>query len=296
MCHCINKLVLVIVNIVFLLAGAAIVGVSIWVIVSADSMFKLVHLATQGSDNINNETLMSYKSSTSTLVAAAYVILVFGALSFLIGFCGCCGAIRESSCLLSIYAGAVSIVLIVEIAGGIAAGVFRAQIGTEMLPTLKRLEATRYLPINLAVSNDSNPNAVFSSLVNYAQVSMSCCGVSSMSDITGVNTLWTNSSRQYNGKTIVVPVTCCKMNKKDELLSHQNWTRIDDYLIDRNCPYNASSSQINKEGCYDKLNSYIDRYTLAIIVVGILVGMFEIICVVMACSMVQKIRSERQNV
>jgi hypothetical protein len=31
---------------------------------------------------------------------AVYVLIGFGAFVFLVGFCGCCGAIRESKCLL----------------------------------------------------------------------------------------------------------------------------------------------------------------------------------------------------
>lgn len=31
---------------------------------------------------------------------AVYVLIAFGAFIFLVGFCGCCGALRESKCLL----------------------------------------------------------------------------------------------------------------------------------------------------------------------------------------------------
>lgn len=33
---------------------------------------------------------------------AAYILIAFGVFVFLVGFCGCCGAIRGSKCLLGL--------------------------------------------------------------------------------------------------------------------------------------------------------------------------------------------------
>lgn len=59
------------------LAGAALLGVGIWAAVSANA-FK---------DLISSEGLI-------------YAVIVVGAVIFLIGFLGCCGAVNENKCLL----------------------------------------------------------------------------------------------------------------------------------------------------------------------------------------------------
>jgi len=70
------------VNIIFFLAGAAILGVGIYTLV--------------------NTTLHQFKGDVtldnlkSTLYIGAYVLIAFGGFTFLVGFCGCCGAIRDS--------------------------------------------------------------------------------------------------------------------------------------------------------------------------------------------------------
>lgn len=52
----------------------------------------------------------------------AYILIGFGAFVFLVGFCGCCGAIRRSKCLLGLYI----LCLILVCAGELAAGIYVA--------------------------------------------------------------------------------------------------------------------------------------------------------------------------
>lgn len=68
------------------LSGAALLGVGIWFKVdkNINSYFDVVDVDTQ-------DPYFDY---------AVYVLIGFGAFVFLVGFCGCCGAIRESKCLL----------------------------------------------------------------------------------------------------------------------------------------------------------------------------------------------------
>ena len=71
---------------IFFLAGGAILGVGIWL----------------RSEN----TLSQFKGETSleefqtSLYAGAYVLIAFGSFTFLVGFCGCCGALCENQASL----------------------------------------------------------------------------------------------------------------------------------------------------------------------------------------------------
>uniref|UniRef100_A0A1I8HF60 Tetraspanin n=1 Tax=Macrostomum lignano TaxID=282301 RepID=A0A1I8HF60_9PLAT len=260
MCQCMNKFILVAVNIIFLLAGLVITGIAIWVIVSKDTMFDLVQLVTKDVD-VDRATLDNYMNSTSMLLAAAYIVLVFGCISIVVGFCGCC-ARAQGELLSAHYAIAISIVLIAEIVGAILAAVFRNQIGDKLQPRLVTLEREHFLPLGLTLNNKTT-DAVITAWVNYAQTSFECCGVTNQTDITGPDTLWTRSHREFNGKLQTMPVTCCRMKAtRSELLGKQDWNNVADYLEDPACP-NTGNGVVT-----------------------------EIICVVMACSLIQKIRSE----
>lgn len=54
-----------------------------------------------------------------SMLTAGIVLVVVGGVSFLVGFAGCCGAIKESKILLGIYIGFLSIILLMQIATGI---------------------------------------------------------------------------------------------------------------------------------------------------------------------------------
>ena len=70
----------------YYLISAVILGVGIWALAD-DDVFKLLHVA-------------SVDTSDGLVKAAAITFVVLGAIVFITGFFGCCGAIRESPCML----------------------------------------------------------------------------------------------------------------------------------------------------------------------------------------------------
>lgn len=70
------------------LAGAAILGVGVWVKVDSSSLLDL--LDHEGEDS----------AGVLQLAYVCYVLIAVGALLLIVGFLGCCGAVRESKCML----------------------------------------------------------------------------------------------------------------------------------------------------------------------------------------------------
>lgn len=70
------------------LAGCAILGVGIWVKVDSGSIFRFL-------GKIENAP-----KELSYVLNVGYLLIALGALLLIIGFLGCCGAIRESKCML----------------------------------------------------------------------------------------------------------------------------------------------------------------------------------------------------
>lgn len=95
-------------NLLIFLAGAALLGVGIWVAVSGDT-FKQV---------VSNDPL---------IFNAVYIIIAVGAALFLIGFLGCCGAVNENRCLLGTFFALVLILFLLQIVGAVLAIVLRTQ-------------------------------------------------------------------------------------------------------------------------------------------------------------------------
>lgn len=63
------------------LGGSFLIGVGVWVVVDPTGFREIV-------------------AANPLLFTGVYIILAMGGMLFLLGFLGCCGAIRENKCLL----------------------------------------------------------------------------------------------------------------------------------------------------------------------------------------------------
>lgn len=108
-CSGLMKYILFGLNLLFWLAGVAILGVGIWLKVDP---------------SVSNIFVVAGVS----LNAGAITFIVLGCVMFVIGFCGCCGAIKESKCLLGIYFTFVLVILIAQLVVGIWGFVSRSSI------------------------------------------------------------------------------------------------------------------------------------------------------------------------
>uniref|UniRef100_A0A3Q2P6C6 Tetraspanin 34b n=1 Tax=Fundulus heteroclitus TaxID=8078 RepID=A0A3Q2P6C6_FUNHE len=72
----------------FNLAGIAILGVGIWVKVDSGSIFNFLGKMENVPPELNQ------------VLNVGYLLIAIGGLLVIIGFLGCCGAIRESRCML----------------------------------------------------------------------------------------------------------------------------------------------------------------------------------------------------
>ncbi|KAF3846800.1 hypothetical protein F7725_003878, partial [Dissostichus mawsoni] len=107
------KAMMVVFNGIIFLAGAAILGVGIWVKVDSGSILSFL-------GKIENAP-----AELSQLLNVGYLLIAIGALLLVIGFLGCCGAVKESKCMLLLFFVIVLVVFIAEVAGAVVILVFR---------------------------------------------------------------------------------------------------------------------------------------------------------------------------
>ena len=94
------------------LAGAAILGVGVWSAVDSSSFLGVL------------DTVEDLPQEVSQLIYVSYLLIALGSVLLIIGFLGCCGAIRESRCML----------LTVRPGGGGGVGGFTKPVLTSVLP------------------------------------------------------------------------------------------------------------------------------------------------------------------
>ncbi|XP_067855538.1 tetraspanin-8-like [Heptranchias perlo] len=133
-------------NFLFWLCGSIILGVSIWLHVSKDAT------------KITGVNLSEFYSALNLLITVGSIIMV-------LGFLGCCGAIKESKCMLLLFFIGLLLILALQITAGILGAVYKSQVESMINDTFQEL-----LPLS------KQPNNIIKDIEDMQQ-RMECCGV-----------------------------------------------------------------------------------------------------------------------
>ena len=95
---------------------------------------------------------------------AALFLIAVGVIVFIIGFLGCCGAIRENYCMVTTFAVVLAIILILEIAAGVTGFVYKNKVKDIVEKTLER-----------GIKNYDNEEGA-KKFFDWMQRELKCCG------------------------------------------------------------------------------------------------------------------------
>lgn len=133
-------------NFLFWVCGCVILGISIWLRVSSDAQQKL---------NIQG----------SGMFVAIDVMIAVGSIIMVLGFFGCCGAIKESRCLLLLFFIGLFLILALQITAGILGVVYKPQLDDKINQTLRELVPLDKQPVDLQQALEN------------IQTESKCCGI-----------------------------------------------------------------------------------------------------------------------
>uniref|UniRef100_A0A8B9FJ37 Tetraspanin 8 n=1 Tax=Amazona collaria TaxID=241587 RepID=A0A8B9FJ37_9PSIT len=133
-------------NFLFWVCGSIILGVSIWIRVSKDEL-----------------------EIDSSVFAGVDLLIAVGSIIMILGFLGCCGAIKESRCMLMLFFIGLLLILILQVTGGILGAVYRSQIETSFSKTLQE-------SVN-SLQSTTEESKVFQEKLQKFQTTNQCCGL-----------------------------------------------------------------------------------------------------------------------
>ncbi|XP_073478730.1 tetraspanin-16 [Aquarana catesbeiana] len=176
-CFSFLKTMMFIFNGIIFLGGIAVLGIGIWVKVDGGSFLKILGTAAP--------QLMQ-------VVNVGYLCMAVGGFLMVMGFLGCCGAIKESRCMLMIFFIIILIIFIAEIAGAVVVLAFSSlsKIFIEYLGNV----AGKYL------REDYGRNNEMTTVWNATMKEMKCCGFHGYED-------FKNSTYYRNNQEF--PPICC---------------------------------------------------------------------------------------
>ncbi|XP_073350817.1 tetraspanin 35 [Pagrus major] len=231
------KAMMFVFNGIIFVAGVAILGVGIWVKVDSGSIFNFLGKI----ENVPPEL--------TQVLNVGYLLIALGALLLVIGFLGCCGAVRESKCMLLLFFIIVLLVFIAEVAGAIVILVFRP-LADELFTKVGKAAVEN-------IKKDYGENADITGLWNTTMSTLKCCGFYNSSDFEG-SPYYVDHNRQY-------PPQCCPGT-------------------DNPCNQTVADSVMTITGCFPKIKQLIDDNT--VVIVGVALGIAALEICAMAVSMI----------
>ncbi|XP_068607491.1 tetraspanin-1-like [Brachionichthys hirsutus] len=241
------KMMMFIFNGAIFLAGVAIMGVGIWVKVDSGSLMDIL-------DNVDGAP-----SELSILVNVSYLLIGVGAVLLVIGFLGCCGAIKESKCMLLTFFSIVLIIFLLEVAAAVVLLVFQ-NLTDELLHGVEN-------ELRNTIRRKYGQDEDVTSLWNSTMEKFDCCGVKNYTDF--------YYSPFYNvTEGLVFPPTCCRAN-----------------VTVGECNESEAVSSV-ADGCLDILVQLIEENSAIIAGVALGIAALEIAAMVVSMVLYKQIGSK----
>ncbi|NXA56859.1 CD63 protein, partial [Nothocercus julius] len=224
------KFLVFIFNFIFWVCGVALIAIGIYAQVA-----------------LNKALVVTSTSASSTPVA----IVVVGVIIFFISFFGCCGAWKESYCMVTTFAILLSLIFLVEVAAAIAGYVFKDKVRSVLEQGLQ--EAVQKY----------GEDATLREGVDEIQKEFHCCGINNYTD-------WANVAPFKGNDT--VPQSCCRINSTA-------------------CNVHPSPATVYQEGCVRSLEAWMKKNIVVVAAVALGIAFFEVLGIVFACCLMRGIRS-----
>lgn len=234
------KYVIFLVNFVIFVTGCVVFGFGV-----------AAHLKVGNLDGFMDE---NYFHSSIVLMAAGGIIM-------LVTFFGCCGVCTENHCMLYIYGTLLSLILLVEIGGAVAALMLKDEADQAI---------TKAMTDNLKDYSSDQPTK---DAWGQIQRSLKCCGINNFQDWTNVTDVGPSD----------VPDSCCV-------------TEVDGCGKGVLTGGESAVSRIHTDGCLTTVRHVISSNV--VLVGGIAAGVvvLQLIGIIVVCCLANRMREQKQYV
>ncbi|XP_020639033.3 tetraspanin-1 [Pogona vitticeps] len=174
-CFTFLKVMMVLFNLTIVIGGGVLLGIGIWVSVDSGSFLNIFG---------------PLSTSVMQFVNVGYLLIAIGAVLFVLGFLGCCGAQKESKCLLIMFFSIVLIIFIIEVAAAVVALVYTSLAEIILQGTVVQLLKTQY-----------NKTSDVTTVWDTTMKDLKCCGLSNYTDF--------NDSYYTTHHSGMYPPFCC---------------------------------------------------------------------------------------
>lgn len=195
-----------------------------------------------------------------------WLVLVVGAVTFVLGFAGCVGALRENICLLKFFSGVIGFIFFLELTAAVLAVVFqdplRDWINDFFLANVK------------AYREDID----LQNLIDSLQTLNHCCGAKEPDDW-DLNVYFNCSQSNISREKCGVPFSCCIRDPADTVVNTQ-------------CGYDVRDLKggwdkfIHTQGCIPALEAWLPRNIYIVAGVFIVISLLQMMGIFLARTLI----------
>uniref|UniRef100_A0A8C8H0Q1 Tetraspanin n=1 Tax=Oncorhynchus tshawytscha TaxID=74940 RepID=A0A8C8H0Q1_ONCTS len=177
-------------NIIFWLAGAAFIAIGFWAWSEKGVLLDLTQVTRlHGFDPV-------------------WLVLLVGAITFILGFAGCVGALRENICLLKFFSGVIGLIFFLELTAAVLAFVFQDNV---------REWINDFFLANVKAYRE---DIDLQNLIDSLQKLNHCCGAKEPDDW-NLNVYFNCTNNNPSRERCGVPFSCCLSDPADSVLNTQ---------------------------------------------------------------------------
>ncbi|KAK3089166.1 hypothetical protein FSP39_001404 [Pinctada imbricata] len=238
-------------NVLFWLIGAGICGIGLWAWMEKDTF-----------QNIG-------KLTNVTLDPALFFILS-GGVMFVIAFCGCIGALRENTCLLTLFCVTLGLIFVMELVIGILGFIYKDWVKNQIESQVKNMIVNYREDVDLQ------------NLIDWVQQDwLYCCGVTSYKDW-GLNRYFNCASPGV--EKCGVPFSCCKPTN--------------DIIKNRQCGYGmindtSRDTKIYTQGCIPAGEKWLESNLIPVASVMVGIAVLQILGICFAHNLKSDVNAQK---
>ncbi|XP_054443094.1 CD82 antigen [Pteronotus mesoamericanus] len=253
-CIKVTKYFLFLFNLLFFILGGVILGFGVWILADKSSFIFVL------------------QNSSSLFNVGAYIFISVGAVTMLMGFLGCIGAVNEVRCLLGLYFVFLLLILIAQVAAGVLFYFNTDKVKQEMGSIVTRL---------IRDYKDGEEDRLQQGW-DYVQAQGKCCGWASPNN-------WTENAELMNRTTVTYPCSC-------EIEDRDDSSRL---VRKGFCEGNTTQSgndpedwPVYKEGCMQKVEAWLQDNLGIILGVCVGIAVIELLGMLLSICLCRHIHSE----
>jgi len=273
-------------NVVFLIAGLNLLGISVWALLDKDYLAVFI--------------------KTRLFTAGALFLLCVSVLTILISFFGCLGSIKGIRWILGVFFLFLLIILSALLGGVIFMFLYRHSISQQLEDIMRHSMKTDYL-----YQPENSSSIAIRDTWDWMQQTIHCCGVGKNGSYEWQSTDWFQSARKAAGdlhQTHKVPSSCCiptndpgyiDPDKNISFINHDKCLGIGAYSDFGGPPITQIVTSQKNEGlyvmgCHRRMLIAIGEPCYLAIIIGSVVGLIFLLVIGMglSCNLCRRLDEE----